>query len=102
MRARMPALQLRARRMIVNNLPTALCLAKQQGECAVRFVVRPFQTPTSQHERCIFTEDVDFEIRKGERAHLLARVIMLLVSIKNFLPTAGDAVTAHELSLGRT
>src|SRR5205814_10529479 len=55
-----------------------------------------------RHERCIFTEDVDFEIRKGERAHLLARVIMLLVSIKNFLPTAGDAVTAHELSLGRT
>src|ERR1041385_3411993 len=102
MRARMPALRLRARRMIVHDLPTAFSLSKQQGKRTVRLVIRAFQTPTSQNERRIFAEDVDFEIRKRERAHLLARVITLLVSIKDFLPAARDAVTTHELGLRRT
>ena len=88
--------------MVVNDAPAGLRLPEEQGEGAVRLVVRTFQTPAAQHQRGVFAQDINFQIRKCERAHDFARAVPLLVTIEDLLPAARDAVAANKLCFGRT
>ena len=64
----------------------------------MRLVGRALQPPTTQHQGCVTTQHCDFKIRKCQRAHLFARVVLFLVTIEHILPTARNAVATDELS----
>src|SRR5438132_6780892 len=88
--------------MIMNNPPASFRLAKQQSECSVGLVVSSLQTPAAQNQRRVLTQHCDFELRKCQRSHLLTRVVILLVAIKDRLPSAADVVAANKFCVRRT
>src|SRR6266568_2964708 len=90
------------RSVIVNYLPALFCLPEDQRESTVRFIFRTFQSPTAQYNGNVIAHWSDLQIGKGERAHLLSRVITLLVSIEHRLPAMSHAVAGNKDRIGRT
>src|SRR5258708_4524816 len=89
------------RSVIVDDLPPGLRFAKQQGEGSMRLVVSSLQTPAAQNQRRVLTQHCDFEIRKCQRSHLLARVVILFVAIEDRLPSATNVVAADKFCVRR-
>src|SRR5438105_8258922 len=87
--------------MVVNDPPTALRFSKQQSKCSMRLVSGSLHTPTAQNQSRIFAEHRDFEIGKCEHAHLIARVIFALITIKNRLPATSNVVATYKFSIRR-
>ena len=85
--------------MVVDNLPAVGILSEDQGEAAMRFVVRAFQFPTAERNCGIVAQRCGLKIRKGERAHLRAVGIFRFVAIEHFLPAPGDFVAGNENGL---
>src|SRR5437016_2676422 len=90
------------RTMIVDNPPARFRFSEKKGEGSVGLVGSSLQTPAAQNQRRILTQHCDFELRKCQDAHLLARVVTLFVAIQNRLPTAIDAIAGNEHGVGRT
>ena len=82
--------------MIVNYSPALIAATKNQRKPTVRLVSRSLQMPAPNRQRCIVAQDGGFEIRKRQRTHLLARVIILLIAIMYGLPAAREGIAGNK------
>src|SRR5437879_3204972 len=82
--------------MIVNDFPALSCLSKDQSESAMRLVVGSFKMPAAQENPCVISNRGDLKSRKGQRTHLLARVVVSLVTVQHGLPAAVDVIAGNE------
>src|SRR2546430_9258537 len=52
----------------------------------------PFQMPAAQNNRSVIPNQCDLKIRESQRTHLLARVVVFLVTVHHGLPAAVDKI----------
>ena len=83
-------------RMIVDDFPALLCASHYQRRSSVWLVLGTLQMPAHQNEGTTISQRGDFQIRKSQRAHFLARVVILFVTIQHGLSTASHVVATHE------
>lgn len=88
--------------MVVNDAPAVASLLEYQRESPVRFVIGAFKEPLADHDCRVFAEHVHFEIGKGELSHLLVRVVILFVAVKDRLPTSSYIIAGHEDGIVRS
>jgi hypothetical protein len=87
--------------VIVDDLPALLCVTQNQRESSVRLVVGPPQLPATQDQGSIVPQRCDFQVGKSQGAHLLAGVIVLLITVEDWLPATSDVVSGNEVSAER-
>src|SRR5437870_2060283 len=64
-------------RRIVNDPPIIIDMAKQKRETAVRRIIGAPEAPSAVGNCQIWTNGLDIEVGKRQRAHLLARMVPL-------------------------
>ena len=85
--------------MVVNDSPAGFCLLEDQGESAVRFIFAALKQPATKYYSTIVAEQSDLEIGELELAHLLERVVTLLITLKHRLPAARDVIAGNKHSV---
>src|SRR6266851_4229198 len=82
--------------MIVNDLPALIGASKDESKSAMRLVIGPFQMPAAEDNRSVMSNQGDLKFRKRQRTHLLARVVVFLVTIQHGLPAAVDVIAGDK------
>src|ERR1700749_4232055 len=67
------------RGVVVDDAPAGVGAAEDEGEAAVGRVARARELPAARRHDVELAERLELQLREGERAHLLARVVARLV-----------------------
>src|SRR6266850_5611286 len=62
----------------------------------MRLVVSSLKMPAAQNDRSVISNQRDLKIRKGQRTHLLARVVLFPVTVQHSLPAVVDVIAGNE------
>ena len=80
----------------MDNAPAVAGATKQEREATVRRIICARELPAPVGEDVEGAERFEVEFGERERAHLVARVIVLLVAFEHGLPAARDRVAGDE------
>src|SRR6266481_2273893 len=87
--------------MVVHNPPHAVPLLEDKSEQAARrFAVGHLELPLPANKRRFRTKNVNLQVAKRERAHLLPRsLISLPIPLQRRLPATGDRGSGKECQI---
>src|SRR5688500_9974837 len=87
--------------MIVNYSPALFSEAKRERKPPMRLISFALQMPAPNGNRCIVAQDSGFQIRKSQRSHFFARVVVFLVTIMHGLPASRYCIAGDKRDIRR-